>query len=131
MDDEVDQTLAALADPTRRAVIGLLREQPRRSGELAAALSISRPAMSRHLRVLRKARLVSEHGIAYERCGKVIIATREEELPRLETLFERGQANGVEGLEMVGPERVAEIEPHVTALKALWSPATAIAMTSI
>ena len=67
-----------------------------------------------------------EHDIAYERCGKIIIATREEELPRLDTLFERGQANGVEGLEMVGPERIAEIEPHVVALKALWSPATAI-----
>jgi L-2-hydroxyglutarate oxidase len=67
-----------------------------------------------------------EHNIAYERCGKVILATREEELPRLDTLFERGQANGVEGLEIVGPERIAEIEPHVVALKALWSPATAI-----
>ncbi len=67
-----------------------------------------------------------EHDIAYDRCGKLIIANRPEELPRLETLYERGQANGVEGLEMVGPERVAEIEPHVTAIKALWSPATAI-----
>lgn len=67
-----------------------------------------------------------QHDIPYDRCGKLIIANRPEELPRLETLFERGQANGVEGLEMVGPERVAEIEPHVTAIKALWSPATAI-----
>lgn len=66
------------------------------------------------------------HGIEYQRCGKLIIANREEELPRLDTLYERGTANGVEGLEVVGPERVAEIEPHVTAIKALWSPATAI-----
>ena len=66
------------------------------------------------------------HGIVYDRCGKVIIATREEELPRLELLYERGTANGVEGLEIVGPEQVAEIEPHVTTIKALWSPATAI-----
>jgi len=66
------------------------------------------------------------HDIPYDRCGKLIIANRAEELPRLETLYERGQANGVEGLEMVGPERIAEIEPHVTAIKALWSPATAI-----
>ena len=67
-----------------------------------------------------------QHGIAFERCGKLIMASREEELPRIETLFERGKANGVEGLEMVGPERIAEIEPHVSAIKALWSPATAI-----
>ena len=66
------------------------------------------------------------HDITYQRCGKLIIANNEAELPRLETLFERGVANGVEGLEMVGPERIAEIEPHVTAIKALWSPATAI-----
>ena len=67
-----------------------------------------------------------EHDITYDRCGKVIIASREEELPRLDMLYERGMANGVEGLEMVGPERLAEIEPHVTSIKALWSPATAI-----
>lgn len=67
-----------------------------------------------------------EHGIEVQRCGKLIIANREAELPRLETLHERGTANGVEGLEVVGPERVAEIEPHVTAITALWSPATAI-----
>jgi len=67
-----------------------------------------------------------QHGIAFERCGKLIMASREEELPRMETLFERGIANGVEELEMVGPDRIAEIEPHVSAIKALWSPATAI-----
>jgi L-2-hydroxyglutarate oxidase LhgO len=67
-----------------------------------------------------------EHGIAYERCGKLIIASQPEELPRLEALYERGTANGVPGLELVGPERAVEIEPHVTALQALWSPATAI-----
>ncbi|MBT5774648.1 MAG: L-2-hydroxyglutarate oxidase [Dehalococcoidia bacterium] len=67
-----------------------------------------------------------QHEIAFERCGKLIMASHEEELPRMETLFERGKANGVEGLEMVGPERIAEIEPHVSAIKALWSPATAI-----
>ena len=67
-----------------------------------------------------------QHGIAYDRCGKLIIATDQAELPRLQTLYERGTANGVAGLEMVGPERIAEIEPHVTAIQALWSPATAI-----
>ena len=56
----IDSTLAALADPTRRAVIALLREQPRRAGELAAAARMSAPAMSRHLRVLRAGKLIEE-----------------------------------------------------------------------
>ena len=47
---DLDQTLAALADPTRRGVIDLLRRKPRRAGELADALAMSPPAMSRHLR---------------------------------------------------------------------------------
>jgi DNA-binding transcriptional ArsR family regulator len=52
--------LLALADPTRRGVIELLRSEPRRASELAELLGMTRPAMSRHLRVLRKAGLVSE-----------------------------------------------------------------------
>jgi DNA-binding transcriptional ArsR family regulator len=56
----LDQTLLALADPTRRGVIELLRQAPRRASDLAEALSMSRPAMSRHLRVLRRSGLVSE-----------------------------------------------------------------------
>lgn len=56
----LDRTFAALADPTRRSVIELLRDQPRRAGELASSLGMSNPAMSRHLRVLRKSGLVEE-----------------------------------------------------------------------
>jgi len=56
----LDQTLLALADPTRRGVIELLRKRPRRASELAELLSMTRPAMSRHLRLLRKTGLVSE-----------------------------------------------------------------------
>lgn len=55
-----DQTLAALADPTRRAILELLRDRPRSVGELAEAMPVSRPAVSQHLAVLREARLVSE-----------------------------------------------------------------------
>jgi len=54
----VDTTLAALADPTRRRVVELLRDRPRRAGELARRVSTSAPAMSRHLRVLRAGGLV-------------------------------------------------------------------------
>jgi len=57
---DLDQTLLALADPTRRGVIELLRREPRRASDLAEALAMTRPAMSRHLRVLRKSGLVSE-----------------------------------------------------------------------
>jgi len=56
----LDLTFAALADPTRRAVVNLLRDAPLRSSDLADALDKSRPAMSRHLRVLRQAQLVEE-----------------------------------------------------------------------
>jgi DNA-binding transcriptional ArsR family regulator len=57
---ELDATLAALADPTRRGVVDLLRERPRRAGELAAACDMSPPAMSRHLRVLRTRGLIEQ-----------------------------------------------------------------------
>lgn len=56
----IDRTLAALADPSRRKVIDLLRKEPRRAGDLARSLRVSGPALSRHLRVLRSAGLVDE-----------------------------------------------------------------------
>ena len=68
-----------------------------------------------------------ENEIEYERCGKVIVATDVSELGRLENLYECGVANGVDGLEIIGPERLREIEPHASGIKALWSPATGIA----
>ena len=58
--DALDRTLAALADPDRRRAIDLLREGPRRAGELAQAIGLPAPAMSRHLRVLRQSGLVQE-----------------------------------------------------------------------
>jgi DNA-binding transcriptional ArsR family regulator len=58
MVNDLDTTLAALADPTRRYVVELLREHPRRAGELAAAAKMSGPAMSRHLRALRASGLI-------------------------------------------------------------------------
>jgi DNA-binding transcriptional ArsR family regulator len=60
---DVDATLAALADPTRRRIVELLRERPRRAGELAAEFAVTGPAVSRHLRVLRRSGLVEERGI--------------------------------------------------------------------
>ncbi len=60
---DLDRTFAALADPTRRRVVELLRKRPRRAGELAAAFGMSPPAMSRHLRVLRRTSLVEEDSL--------------------------------------------------------------------
>lgn len=59
----LDQTLAALADPTRRGVVDLLRARPHRAGELAAALEVTPAALSRHLRILRRGGLIAEQGI--------------------------------------------------------------------
>ncbi|HEY1371820.1 MAG TPA: L-2-hydroxyglutarate oxidase [Candidatus Binatia bacterium] len=67
-----------------------------------------------------------QNGIRYDLCGKVIVATNEKELPRLEELYRRGTANGVPGLEMIGPERLKEIEPHARGVRAIHSPATGI-----
>ncbi len=58
----LDRTLAALADPTRRGVVDLLRKSPRRAGELAETLEKTPAALSRHLRVLRKSGLIEGGG---------------------------------------------------------------------
>jgi L-2-hydroxyglutarate oxidase LhgO len=67
-----------------------------------------------------------QKGIPTDRCGKVIVASSEAEVPRLENLLQRGLANGVQGLEIIGPERLREIEPHCVGVKALLSPNTGI-----
>jgi len=67
-----------------------------------------------------------EKGIQYERCGKVIVASDAPEVVRLEELHRRGLANGVPGLEAIGPERLRELEPHAIGVRALWSPNTGI-----
>jgi DNA-binding transcriptional ArsR family regulator len=63
MVNNIDATLSALADPTRRRIVELLRARPRRAGELVAAFDVSAPAVSRHLKVLRRSGLVSDHGV--------------------------------------------------------------------
>jgi DNA-binding transcriptional ArsR family regulator len=73
----VDRTLAALADPTRRRVVDLLRGGPRRAGELAEAFRISPPALSRHLRVLRSTGLVAEERIEDDARVRVYHLRRE------------------------------------------------------
>ena len=57
---QIDRTLAALADPHRRRVVDLLAERPRAAGELARLVALSPPTMSRHLKALRESGLVEE-----------------------------------------------------------------------
>ena len=66
------------------------------------------------------------HGIRVERCGKAIVATTPAELPRLETLYRRGQANGVPDVTLMDAGQLREVEPHAAGLKALHVPSTAI-----
>jgi len=67
-----------------------------------------------------------EHGIPHNVCGKVIVATHEEEFPRLEELRRRGEANGLTGLRLIGSEELRAIEPHGRGLRALVVPSTGI-----
>jgi L-2-hydroxyglutarate oxidase len=67
-----------------------------------------------------------EHGIPHQVCGKVIVATQEEEIPRLEELRQRGEANGLSGLRLIGPEELREIEPHAAGRRALLVPSTGV-----
>ena len=62
----VDKLLAALADPQRRRAVELLGERPRRAGELAQALDVSAPAMSRHLRLMKACGLIAETHPAFD-----------------------------------------------------------------
>ena len=73
----LDETLAALADPTRRRVVDLLRARPRRAGELARAIRLSPPAMSRHLRVLRTRGLIEEERVEHDARVKLYRLRRE------------------------------------------------------
>jgi DNA-binding transcriptional ArsR family regulator len=91
---ELDRTLAALADPRRRRVVDLLSERPHRAGELAQALSISFPAMSQHLRALRESGLVAEERDALDSRARIY---------RLQ------------------PARIAELKAWIEATEALWT----------
>ena len=62
------------------------------------------------------------HGIAHEQCGKIVVATDESELPRLDNLWERGNANGLQGLRKLNPQQIKEIEPHAAGLAAIHVP---------
>ena len=63
-----------------------------------------------------------EHGVAHEQCGKIVVATSQDELPRLENLWQRGNANGLLGLRKLNADQIKEIEPHAAGIAAIHVP---------
>jgi len=95
--DDVDDTFAALADPTRRRVVDLLRQAPRRAGELADELAVSRPALSRHLRVLRVSGLVEAETLTDDARGRMY-RLRPDRFTALQAWLDQVQAFWAEQL---------------------------------
>jgi L-2-hydroxyglutarate oxidase len=71
-------------------------------------------------------RFCQEYGIAHERCGKIVVATQESELPALDELQRRGYANGLKGICRLDPAGIRELEPHATGIAGLHVPDTGI-----
>jgi (S)-2-hydroxyglutarate dehydrogenase len=67
-----------------------------------------------------------EHGIRHDVCGKVVVAVHQEEVPRMDKIFDNGLQNQVEGIEKIGPDKIREIEPHVRGIAGIWVPCTGI-----
>ena len=76
--------------------------------------------------VLKLVAFCGEHGVPYELCGKVVVASSEEERPRLHALYARGRENGVGGLRLITRDELKEIEPHAEGVEALVSAETGI-----
>ncbi|HKZ82323.1 MAG TPA: L-2-hydroxyglutarate oxidase [Anaerolineae bacterium] len=71
-------------------------------------------------------RFCQEHGVAHERCGKIVVATRENELPALDELERRGRANGLTGIRRLRGEEIRDYEPHAGGIAGLHVPETGI-----
>lgn len=89
-----------------------------RPGSLKASLCVEG--------VRRMTSFAKAHGIRYERCGKVIVATSPTEAERLEELYQRGTANGVTSLRKISADELRDLEPHVRGVAALHAPETGI-----
>jgi len=116
--------------------IALLEKEPHvarhqtgsNSGVIHSGIYYKPGSLKAQLTVAGKAELeryCAERGVPYERCGKIIVATRPEELAQLDMLAERAAANGVPA-ERIGVERLRELEPHAAGLGALHVTSTGI-----
>jgi (S)-2-hydroxyglutarate dehydrogenase len=68
----------------------------------------------------------SQHGVPYELCGKIVVATEQSEIPLLHNLYQRGEQNGLPGFKMLQAEALREYEPHVRGLAGFFVPQTGI-----
>lgn len=105
-----------------------IHQSGRNSGVLHSGIYYAPGSLkARTARVGRAAMLAfcDHHAVSYRLCGKVIVATAAAELGPLDDLLERARSNGVTA-ERIGPERLAEIEPHAAGLAALWVPEAGI-----
>ena len=129
--------LTGLASAAALAAVGLsvaiIERHPRpgmdtsthNSGVIHAGLYYPDGSLKARLCVEGAERLYAfcrEHGVPHDRCGKLVVASADDELSGLESLLARGRANGTQGLEIVDEAFVRRREPHVAARAALWSP---------
>ena len=118
--NDLDDTLTALADPTRRRVVELLRDGPRRASELADGSGMSRPAMSRHLRVLRSSGLVEVAMVEDDARGR-IYQLRPERFVALQAWLDQVHA--------FWSEQLGSFKEHAETRTA-WTHAVVTAVTS-
>jgi L-2-hydroxyglutarate oxidase len=100
------------------------------SGVLHAGLQYrpgSEKARLARVGIRRMTEFCQEHGIDHDICGKLVVASTADELPRLNEMLERGRANGLQGLRLLEPEEAAEIEPHLRCAGAIHVPEEGIA----
>lgn len=102
----LERTFRALGDATRLAVVGLLGEQPRRASDIAAALDLTRPAASRHLRILRQAGVVEESSPEHD---------ARERIYRLRTAKLRELRTWLDEIEGFWGEQLSSFKAHVEA----------------
>lgn len=130
-------TAVALTEGHPRARLVVLDKEPRiaghqtghNSGVIHSGIYYKPGSLKARLCVEGARRLkqfCDAHGISWEACGKVIVATDERELPRLTAIYERGQANGLSGLKLLTAEEVREHEPNCRAVRAVLVPETGI-----
>jgi L-2-hydroxyglutarate oxidase LhgO len=102
-----------------------LHQSGHNSGVLHCGLYYKPGSMKARLAVNGIRQMVAfcqEHAIPHEICGKLVVASKPDEVSRLKDLFERGRMNGLNGLQMLGPNEMHEIEPHVGGVAAIRVP---------
>lgn len=130
-------TTLALTDQHPRARLAILDKEPRiathQTGHNSGVIhsgAYYKPGSLKARLCVQGAKLMKQfcdtHGIHWEACGKLIVATDEAELPRLQTIYERATANGLAGVKRISAEEVTDYEPYCRAVSALVVPETGI-----